>query len=1455
MAFQGFEKSSGPSEPPKSLNPFAHFPRPPSPTPSFSGDPFIQWNSLSPPRRDNRPHEDVPSLSTYLVSYDSGQTSLTKLPAVQSTKRARSPPLPSANEVLQKNSHLQQNESTRPSLSPHRLGTRTNDVFSNPESQIPQRPSLSSNNGDGTATTKLSSFPVTKRTRSPPLTSSNQVVSPEDGAERELQAKAKRLARFKDELNQSVRASPNIVNPKLHSNRHEHYMERQKLFGGYPVEAAGDFTNGNVLSDHDGLESSNIIVGLCPDMCPESERAERERKGDLDQYERADGDRNQTSKFLAIKKYTRTAEREANLIRPMPILHKTVDYLLSLLDQPYDDRFLGIYNFLWDRMRAIRMDLRMQHIFNLGAITMLEQMIRLHIIAMHELCEFTKGEGFSEGFDAHLNIEQMNKTSVELFQMYDDHRKNGINIPTEREFRGYYALLKLDKHPGYKVEPAELSLDLAKMTAEIRQTSEVLFARDVARACRVGNFIAFFKLARKASYLQACLMHAHFAKLRTQALASLHSGLQSNQGLPVAHITKWLGMEQEDIGSLLEYHGFLIKEFEEPYMVKDGPVLNVDKDYPTKCSKLVHLKRSKVIIEDVSSFRQPVCPPAEERKEHQLGIVNQHDSIDIELVHSESSIPTYDEEMSDYGPISSPRDDVKRRPMLKESTVGQQNLNYQQVAETSLSPWGLSSAQNSPKSQVAAFGRVDRLNLEAQFTFSPAQSCPESQLAKVGRVDKLKTEAPPRESPNRDAHFDGGVVPLQILSSRVLQDRPPGLPFDSAVENSLHQNVVAIVKDREDDEPTYIHQETENDKFMASHHAEEAAEAKLKLIIRIWKRRASKLGDLRKQRQLAANAALNLLSLGPPLQKNKHQSSSFSEFSIDRIMRERYEKHERSWLRLNVSEVIADELSRRNPDAKCLCWKIIVCSQIDQGEKMRLQGQVTNLAAAQWLLSKVIPTQKDDVDEDVGLLISSPGLSIWKKWVHSQSTADLTCCLSIVRDTQSDSSSETVLGASAVLFLVSECIPWELQKIQLHKILLSLPSGSRVPLLILSGSGKDNDSNLSSTIINELRLHDIDKSRVSSFLVLFLVGNQQMEQFGGFFSDEQLRAGLRWLASQSLPQPVLRRMKARELVLTHLNSSLKVLDKMSIYDVGPDHCISAFNEALDRSVGEVCSAVNANSATWPCPEMVLLREFSNEYRAYYLPSMGWSSGARIEQLTHSLKDCKLPHFPEDISWLGKGSSMGKEIELLRLQLESCLVRYLTQSSKIMGLDLARKEAHVMLQTNAQLELHSLRYYIVPKWDLIFRRVFNWRLMNLSSGVPAAYVLEPHSITRTYEGLDESEIEVGVSLPYCIIRPSLDEMVEVGCVSGEDQPELEASQPLSGMVLISSEVPKVNSVNEVEGRISTHNAELAETDDAYLTSRELVSSSKTTKEADKLSKLLEQCNMLQNRIDEKLSIYF
>ena len=112
-----------------------------------------------------------------------------------------------------------------------------------------------------------------------------------------------------------------------------------------------------------------------------------------------------------------------------------------------------------------------------------EPQVRFHIMAMHELCEIPKGEGTFEGFDAHLNIEQMNKTCVDLFQMYDDFRAEmrareaaaaagegggeggewgeeerelaGRALQCEAELRGYYGLLKIDKHPGFKVSTTD----------------------------------------------------------------------------------------------------------------------------------------------------------------------------------------------------------------------------------------------------------------------------------------------------------------------------------------------------------------------------------------------------------------------------------------------------------------------------------------------------------------------------------------------------------------------------------------------------------------------------------------------------------------------------------------------------------------------------------------------------------------------------------------------------------------------------------------------------------------------------------------------------------------------------------------------------------------------------------------------------------------------------------------
>lgn len=84
-----------------------------------------------------------------------------------------------------------------------------------------------------------------------------------------MEAKAKRLARFKVELSQNVQGSPDFADQLDSVNRNEESIaERKKYAGNQSAEPTVDLSHTQVLSDFDGPEPSTIIIGLCPDMCP-----------------------------------------------------------------------------------------------------------------------------------------------------------------------------------------------------------------------------------------------------------------------------------------------------------------------------------------------------------------------------------------------------------------------------------------------------------------------------------------------------------------------------------------------------------------------------------------------------------------------------------------------------------------------------------------------------------------------------------------------------------------------------------------------------------------------------------------------------------------------------------------------------------------------------------------------------------------------------------------------------------------------------------------------------------------------------------------------------------------------------------------------------------------------------------------------------------------------------------
>jgi hypothetical protein len=75
-----------------------------------------------------------------------------------------------------------------------------------------------------------------------------------------------------------------------------------------------------------------------------------------------------------------------------------------------------------------------------------EEMVRFHIMAEHILCEEVATIQDPDGFNSHLNVEQLNKCLTTLFDIYDAYAEKDRALPNEPEMRAYMLLLQLDTH-------------------------------------------------------------------------------------------------------------------------------------------------------------------------------------------------------------------------------------------------------------------------------------------------------------------------------------------------------------------------------------------------------------------------------------------------------------------------------------------------------------------------------------------------------------------------------------------------------------------------------------------------------------------------------------------------------------------------------------------------------------------------------------------------------------------------------------------------------------------------------------------------------------------------------------------------------------------------------------------------------------------------------------------------
>lgn len=252
------------------------------------------------------------------------------------------------------------------------------------------------------------------------------------------------------------------------------------------------------------LKNAKVLVGICPDMCSEKERLLREYQRQVSGYEMLNTSDYKIDHTKAVKQYSRSSadqeEPMSHELRPIKVLKMTMSYLINeiigLCDKD-DTNLAEWFHFMWDRTRSIRKDITHQELCCLESVNLIEQCARFHIVCFERL----HAEDVAN-FDPKINNENLTKCLQTLKYMYGDLRQKQIVCENEAEFRAYVILLNLNN--------GSFMFEFQTLPTSIQHSKEVKFAYDVYSAVTMNNYIKFFKLVSKSTFLNACILLRYF---------------------------------------------------------------------------------------------------------------------------------------------------------------------------------------------------------------------------------------------------------------------------------------------------------------------------------------------------------------------------------------------------------------------------------------------------------------------------------------------------------------------------------------------------------------------------------------------------------------------------------------------------------------------------------------------------------------------------------------------------------------------------------------------------------------------------------------------------------------------------------------------------------------------------------------------------------------------------------
>ncbi|KAI4489900.1 hypothetical protein M0804_004082 [Polistes exclamans] len=274
----------------------------------------------------------------------------------------------------------------------------------------------------------------------------------------------------------------------------------------------------------------------------------REREGLLHQFE-IDEKTKHSKKPKAdprkiIKSYSRSAAgqimTDPSSLRPGPVLLSTIKYLFTKIVTRTDVDWIHVYDFAFDRLRAIRQDLVIQRIGTTMSIQILEPIIRFHTYASQRLSERNINEYNPKINDQHL-LECMTQLLV-LYDTLNRERELEINeeieaitlIDNRVEMEALYILLNIGDVSGLNralILPEKLRhVTISKIKIHLSyvlKSEEVKLATKISIAWYLKNYVRVFRLIEKLRPIFVCAVMCNLKSLRRNVLQIMSSGYNS----------------------------------------------------------------------------------------------------------------------------------------------------------------------------------------------------------------------------------------------------------------------------------------------------------------------------------------------------------------------------------------------------------------------------------------------------------------------------------------------------------------------------------------------------------------------------------------------------------------------------------------------------------------------------------------------------------------------------------------------------------------------------------------------------------------------------------------------------------------------------------------------------------------------------------------------------------------